>query len=970
MRSVARLGFISLFLCFVFGGLQGQTAGGTLHGQVADPSGAVVAGAVVSATGANGQTTTAVTNSKGTYEIKGLAPGAYAVFVTAKGFATFERQDIAVGSGVTEALDISLAIAVEHQRVQVEDESASVSTDAASNASAVVITGKDLDALSDDPDDLQSDLEALAGPSAGPNGGQIYIDGFSNGTLPPKSAIREIRVNQNPFSAQYDRLGFGRIEVFTKPGQDKYHGQFSLNVNNSVFNSRNPFLTTDASVPDYHTYTYSGNFGGPINKKSSFFLNYQRRNIDEVSIVNANVPCPQYLVTGNCLGFDWQDPTQAPTAWQKVTPAIPNPRIQYEFSPRIDYQVSANNTLTARYQYENANTENSGVGGFNLPSRASNNSSYQHEFRISDTQIINPTTINETRLQVERDHSEQNGLFTTFAESVQDEFSGGGSTGGKNTSDQNRVEFQNYTSKVHGKHFTRFGGRVRVNTESDYSLSNPYGSFVYRDRAAYEAGTPMKFTITSPTSNPRAELTQADAGLYAEDDWRVKPNVTVSYGLRFETQNNVTNHANFAPRLGIAWGLGRGPAPKSVLRAGFGMFYDRFSMSRVMNVNRTNNADPSQNQVNYLVRWTGSPDDPAMFNTPPADLSGLTSTANGVVYAVDPRLKLPYTMQVAVTLDRQLSKFAKVSASYIGSRGLHQILTENFEGLTANTYTNEYLGAGTFKQQQFMTNGSVRMGQFLSLFGWYMIGFANSNTTGGFPTDPSNLNADWGRASFDVRQRGMIGGSISLPHGIRLNPFIIASSGRPYSLTAGTDLNKDTDTGNDRPWFSNGCGSIPIGMSSVSTATGTIYQNSLGCFSADPASASNLATVPVNYLTGPGMFVTNLRVSKTFGFGKRAEQSQSGAGGGDDGGHGGGRHGGGGMRGGGMRGGGGGMGGGARARYNLTFSASARNLFNNVNRSTPTGNLSSDNFGKSLSLAGFGSTSANRRVDFQMSFNF
>ena len=105
-----------------------------------------------------------------------------------------------------------------------------------------MLSGKDLEALPDDPDELQSDLEALAGPSAGPNGGQLYIDGFTAGQLPPKSSIREIRINQNPFSAEYDKLGYGRIEIFTKPGTDKYHGQFSVEGNSSGLNTRNPFL--------------------------------------------------------------------------------------------------------------------------------------------------------------------------------------------------------------------------------------------------------------------------------------------------------------------------------------------------------------------------------------------------------------------------------------------------------------------------------------------------------------------------------------------------------------------------------------------------------------------------------------------------------------------------------------------------------------------------------------------------------
>ena len=147
---------------------------------------------------------------------------------------------------------------------------AGVDTNPSSNAGAIVLSGKDLDALPDDPDELQTDLEALAGPSAGPNGGQIYIDGFTAGQLPPKSSIREIRINQNPFSAEYDKLGYGRIEIFTKPGTDKYHGQVSVMGNSSAFNSQNPFLI--GTEPSYHSLQYMGNVGGPLGKKASFFF--------------------------------------------------------------------------------------------------------------------------------------------------------------------------------------------------------------------------------------------------------------------------------------------------------------------------------------------------------------------------------------------------------------------------------------------------------------------------------------------------------------------------------------------------------------------------------------------------------------------------------------------------------------------------------------------------------------------------
>src|SRR6185437_8285676 len=173
--------------------LAAQTATGTLRGRVTDPSGAVIQGASITAIAADGKKTTATTNHSGVYEIKGLAPGKYTVSTVAKGFSVDNEVDVNVPVGPAQSFDIALGIEVEQQSVTVQDEANQVGLSPTENSSAVVIKGKD--------------LEALAGPSAGPNGGQIYIDGFTGGQLPPKSSIREIRVNSDPFSAEYDRLG-------------------------------------------------------------------------------------------------------------------------------------------------------------------------------------------------------------------------------------------------------------------------------------------------------------------------------------------------------------------------------------------------------------------------------------------------------------------------------------------------------------------------------------------------------------------------------------------------------------------------------------------------------------------------------------------------------------------------------------------------------------------------------------------
>ena len=271
-----------------------QAGGATVHGQVADPTGALIPGAVVTVNNASGKAVaTATADASGDFAIHNVAPGSYVVMVTAPGFAPFVSPALTLEPGQSKKLDVAMAIQQAEQSVVVSDDTPTISTEAASNANSVIITGKDIDALSDDPTELQNELSALAGPSAGPNGGQIYIDGFAGGQLPPKSSIREIRVNQNPFSAEYDRLGYGRIEILTKPGTDQLHGQFFIQGNPSQFNTANPLIRT--GIPSYYSYQYNGTVSGSIKKNTSFFVSAEHRNINNLSAYDA--PCS---ATGDC----------------------------------------------------------------------------------------------------------------------------------------------------------------------------------------------------------------------------------------------------------------------------------------------------------------------------------------------------------------------------------------------------------------------------------------------------------------------------------------------------------------------------------------------------------------------------------------------------------------------------------------------------------------------------------------------
>jgi Carboxypeptidase regulatory-like domain len=944
----------------------GQTTG-TLRGQVKDPSGAVVPGAIVTVVGPNSPTRSATTDRTGTYEIGNLAPGKYTVTTNAQGFAVYEKADVDVAAGQVAQFNVSLDIQVEKEKVEVQDQSNQVEVSPSNNASALVLSGKDLDALPDDPDELQQDLQALAGPSAGPNGGQIYIDGFTGGQLPPKASIREIRVNQNPFSAEYDRLGYGRIEIFTKPGTDKFHGQISIEGNSSAFNSRNPFLQASQAQPYYST-EYMGNVGGPLSKKASFFLDFQHRNIDEIAVVNATV-------------LDPNDPNLI----NPFSDSVSNPRTRTNLGPRLDYQISKNNTLTARYQFFRDAQDNAGIGQFALRSTGYDTTSTEHTVQISDTQVLGTKVVNETRFQYVRNNSQQTPLSTAPTVFVPGSFTGGGSSAGAQSDHTDRYELQNYTSVAMGKHFLKFGGRLRVGHEDSLSGAGFNGSFSFPDIATYQAAElallnanevsgANQFKLSAATgcaiaidcAIPSVTTTVADAGLYLQDDLRVRPNFTVSYGLRFETQNAIHDHGDWAPRVSFAWGIGGGgkSAPKTVLRAGFGMFYDRFAQSLVLNADRMNGITQKQ----YTVP------DPTFFPNLP-DLSTL-SAQTLTRYQINPRLRSPYTMQTAVSLERQVTKIANVSVSYLSSRGVHQFLSLALPDPAGAGNIYQYVSEGLFRQNQLITNFNIRAGAKLTLFGFYMLNYANSDASGAssFPSNQSDIGADYGRASFDVRHRVFMGGTFGLPRGFRLSPFMIANSGSPYNVTLGQDINGDSIL-NDRP---------PL---AANLAGECLSPTAICHYNLNPTLP--YTPISINYLNGPSQFTLNLRLAKTFSFGPEIAKGGPPGGGGPGGpstfgGLGGGRGPGGGPGGGGGGRGGGGPFGGAAAgnrRYNLTFSINARNVLNHVNPGTPVGSLPGKDdaisianslFGKSTSLAGgpFSSAAANRKIELQATFSF
>ena len=998
---------LCMALMLVWGSaVNAQQTTGNLRGQVTDELGGAINGATVTLIDANNVQKTVTTNDQGSFAFNGLPQGKYFLRVIANGFALYENESVEIGPGHRDVLNIKMTVTIEKQKVTVTSDSPALSTEADNNAGAIVLKGKDLDALPDDPDDLAAALQAMAGPSAGPNGGQLYIDGFTGGSMPPKEAIREIRINQNPFAAENDRIGFGRIEILTKPGADKYHGTAFFNFNNQDFNSRNPFVP---NRPDFLYRTYGGSINGPIiPKRATFFVNFFRRDIDDNAIVNATI---------------------LDSSLNKITfsQAIVAPLRRTEISPRFDYQVTKNNTLVARYSYEHNSFQNQGVGGFSLPSTAFNSLNTESSVRLTETAVLSSAVINETRFQFQRNTSDRMGDSLTPTVQVLGAFTGGGSNVGLSSNVTHHWEVQNYTTWSVGKHTFKFGGRVRRVTETDVAFNNFAGTFsffgatdpqnpsgvlaidVYRRTLLFQqegltpaqivamGGGPSQLTITA--GNPGAGVRQLDAGIFAQDDWKLRPNFTLSLGLRYEAQDHVADKTDLAPRVAFAWSPGgsANAAPKTVIRGGSGIFYDRFSEALTLQASRFNGIEEQQFIItDPLVLASVFPKVPSI-----ATLESSATPQN--IFRVAGNLTAPYIIQSSISLEQQLPRKFTLTATYINARGLHNLRSRDINAPFPGTlpppgtkgtclgsrpfgFVNgvcnifEYESSGIFKQNQLVISLANRFNKYFTVQGFYVLGKTESDTdsSGTFPANSFNLNGEFGRTSFDARHRAFVFGNINLPHQVSLSPFVVVSSGLPFNITTGIDSNGDSLT-TDRPAF-------------ATSSSKNVKVTQFGTFDLTPLPGETI--IPRNFGEGPGSFTVNLRAAKTFGFGKSnanvqaANQQRGGPGGGGSqmivrgagsGPGGGGRPGGGGDRGG---PGGGGMfggGGGSDRPYSVTVSVFVTNVFNHVNPNSPVGNLTSPFFGQSLALGGGGfggfgggggTAAMNRRVDLQIRFNF
>ncbi len=918
-----RIVIISLALFFVaieisaHNGLTPQ-AQATLRGQITDELGGLIAGASITLVDSNGVEKTTTSTREGIYVISGLAPGKYTLRIKATGFDMYENQEVTLSNRTSQTLDVRMAVETRKENVDVQSDTATrVTLDPDSTAHGTVLRGADLDVLPDDPDQLAADLKLLAGPSEGPNGTEIIVDGFTGAKIPSKTSIREVRLNANPYTAEQENFGFGRIQIFTKPGATKVHGQSFFNYNNEHLNARNPFAPTNTP---YLSKLYGGSFSGPVfGKKGSYFLDVQRREVDDTATINAIVLDPAF----NIVPF--RDVAPIP---QRLT----------SFSTRFDYQLNRDNTLVARYDFSRT-TQTSGFVQFALPSRSYQWANREHSFRLSETYVVNPTVLNETRFQFRSSTIDRDENNSDVAINVPGAFLGGGPQIGMASRSQHIYELNNTTTWARDLHTFKAGLRLRYVSVDDIAPSNFGGTFTFDSIQEYQnvvlgvpGARPSQFSIAG--GNPEARVHQFEASGFGLDDWHLRPNFTLSYGLRYETQSNIHDWTNFAPRISFAWAPGSNPKnqPKTVIRGGFGYFYSRFSEDLTLDANRYNGF----NQQQFLIN-----NPPFFLTVPSADVLASLSVPQ-TVRQIDPDANAMHILGTSISVERQLTASSTLSLAYIFKRYTHLQRSRNINapepgtfdpnnpgsavrpfGNVGNIFVFESDGKANDHTLVLTYNGRLKQGVFL--YGRVGMSLEKGNTEGPyfFPANSYDPDSDFGYLASDRRGFAVAAVNYTLPWwGIGVSSSMFAVSRNPFNITTGQDNNGD-GVFTDRPAFA------------TDLSKPGVIVTPLGSF--DPNPAPGQALIPRNFGRGGGVVTVSMRVTKSFKFGtlpgNSAQAGKKAAP--------------------------------AEKRFTLAVYASGQNILNHTNLGTFVGVLTSPAFGQATTII-----NTPRRLEMGVRFEF
>lgn len=763
-----------------------------LSGTVSDATGAIIPGAQVQLLAPDGSiAAAALTDSSGAFRIQPARGGDYTLSVSLNGFQTV-TQPVHAGTTMPQPLTVVLKIAAAVQQVTVNAGSSVDLTSSDSNGDTSVMTASDLKDLPVYDNDYVTAMGAFldSGDTATAGAG-LMVDGVeANRAMVSPSAVQEVHINEDPYSARYYRPGRGQIEIITRQAADAFHGQLNFMFRDSAMNAQQDF---SPSKPFEQRRIYEGEVTGPIPfaRKSAFLFSFDRAEEDLDAVVNATVvPTPD-----NPFGV--------------YNVNVPAPTRDTEFSLRTGHQFSDTHNAYLMYSFQDATNRNEGIGNQTLPEAGYNTETREDDLVAHDDKVLSVTTLNQASLVLERSYDPISDVQEAPRVIVN-----GNSTGGSAQDDQVSTEYNLRANEMvtwtRGRNLMKFGlnvphfSRRVLDDRSDrlgtYTYSPTYapdGSLLVTAIQNQQAGDPSGFTIKQ--GQTRFVYHQQEVGAFVQDQIKIFPRFSVTPGLRWDWQNFLHSDVdNFSPR--ISFGLVLDQKHEMVLRGGGGVYFDRIGSSPLLDLARYGDEklrllQMSENQQPLCYPITACVDVSAL---PPS------------IVEKAPGIRTPYQIQYGVLVERRVGEKATVSVGGRMNRGVDVFRSIDLNAPVEPIYTTrpdptysqvrQMQSAGTQKGSALDVNYRGRFNKRFTGFAWYSWSHYGNNTSGiwWFPEQQNNPDADWGPADWNQSQHFGIYAMLNPRHLLNLGVGVFANSGKPWTVLTGTDAYGD-DLFNARP---------------------------------------------------------------------------------------------------------------------------------------------------------------------------